>query len=329
MVLAGAEVLDTVVVVALHEGSVVAGKDGGEMLELEVLLERKNELDDELHLRPSVEHLLGVQTVVADTAVILGIVLAEVSEKQPSAAVTRLCIGDHFIEQLFADFLLGDGLAAHEFLELLDILITIVGDADTFPAVAAGTACLLIVALHALGDVVVDDKTDIRLVDAHAEGYGGDYHVDVLHQELVLVLRADLGIEPGVVRQGLDSVDLEELGHLLNLAAAQTVDNAGLAGMLADETDYVLVGIDLVADFVVEVGAVERRLVDHGLGNTEGLQDIALDFGGCSCREGDYRCTADRVHDGTDAAVLRTEVVAPFGDTVRFVHGIEGDLDSP
>ena len=213
---------------------------------------------------------------------------------------------------MLADLLFGDGLAAHELLELLDVFVAVVSDAKTLASVTACTAGLLVVTFDALGDVVVDDETDVGLVDTHAERDGGHYHVDVFHQELVLVLGTDLGVEPCVVRKGLDAVDLKELRHLLHLAAAQAVDYARLAGMLADEADYVLVGVDLVADFVVEVRAVERRLVDDRLGDSEGLEDVALHLGGGGGSKGYDRSPADSIHDGTDAAVLRPEVVSPF-----------------
>jgi hypothetical protein len=43
-------------------------------------------------------------------------------------------------------------------------------------AVAAGAADLLGQVLQALGQVVVDDLADVRLVDPHAKGNGGDDH---------------------------------------------------------------------------------------------------------------------------------------------------------
>ena len=129
-----------------------------------------------------------------------------------------------------------------------------------------------------------------------------------------------------MVREGLDAVDAQQLRHLLHLLAAQAVDDAGLAGILADELDEVLLGIHLVADLVVEVGAVERGLEDRRVGDAEVLEDVALHLGRGRGRERDDGRAADLVHQRADAAVFRTEIVSPFGNTVRLVHGVERDL---
>jgi hypothetical protein len=68
---------------------------------------------------------------------------------------------------------------------------------------------LLVVALQALGNVVVDHEAHVRLVDTHPEGDGGHDHVHLLHQELVLVLGALVGVHASMVGQGLDPVHVE------------------------------------------------------------------------------------------------------------------------
>ncbi len=68
-------------------------------------------------------------------------------------------------------------------------------------AVAPGAAGLLVVGLDALGQVQVGDEAHVRLVDAHAEGDGGDDDDAVLAQEALLVARAGLGRQAGVVGQ--------------------------------------------------------------------------------------------------------------------------------
>ena len=70
-----------------------------------------------------------------------------------------------------------------------------------------------------------------------------------------------------MVGEGLYPVEVEDFGYALHLFAAETVDDAALAGVVAYEADYVALGIPFVAHFVVQVGAVERRLehlcIDH------------------------------------------------------------------
>lgn len=51
----------------------------------------------------------------------------------------------------------------------LDVGVSVVQDAVRARAVAARAARLLVVALHGLGQAVVDHEAHVRLVDAHAE----------------------------------------------------------------------------------------------------------------------------------------------------------------
>ena len=169
----------------------------------------------------------------------------------------------------------------------------------------------------------MDDETDVRLVDSHAECYGSDNDVYLFHEELVLVLGPGLGIQAGMVRQRLDSVDGEYLRHFLHLLAAQTVDDARLSGILADETDDILLRLHLVADFVIQVGPIEGGLEHPGILDAEILEDIALDLGRCCGCEGYDGSRLNLFHDGTDFPVFRTEIVAPFGNTMGLIHGVE------
>ena len=145
----------------------------------------------------------------------------------------------------------------HELFQLLDILITVVGDAQALLTVASGTAGFLVIALDALGNIVMNHKTDVRFVYSHAKGDGGHNDVNFLHQELVLVFCAGFGIQAGVVRKGLDAIDGQHLGQFLHLFAAEAINDAGLAGVLADKTDNVLFRFHLIPYLIVQIGPVE------------------------------------------------------------------------
>ena len=130
-----------------------------------------------------------------------------------------------------------------------------------------------------------------------------------------------------MVGPGLDAVSLKQLGQLLDLLAAQAVDDAALALVLLDEADDVAVHVVLGPDFVVEVGPVERRAEHRRVAHAEVLLYVELHLGRGGGREGDQRCVAYFVDDGAYAAVLGPEVVAPLRDAVRLVDGVERNLD--
>ena len=327
MILAGPEKRQFVVLVGLDHGIGNARKDGGQVLQLEVFRQRLDELDDKGHVLPSVIALLGMQAVVARPAVVLGIILSEIVEQHLAPALAGLCIRHSLLQELLADFLLGHRLPLHELLQLLDILVAVIGDALAFLAVTAGTARLLIIAFDALGNVVVDDKANVRLVNAHAKSDGGHDDVNLFREEQVLVLGPGLCVQAGMIRTRLDAVDGEHLGQFLHLAAAEAVDDAALAGILADEADDILLGFHLVPYLIIEVGPIEGGLEYLGVLDAQVLENVALDLGRSGSREGNHRRRLNLVYDVADLAVFRAEVMAPLGNTVGFIHRIEGDFD--
>ena len=173
----------------------------------------------------------------------------------------------------------------------------------------------------------MDDEADVRLVNTHAEGDGGDNDVNLLRKEKVLVLRAGFGVQAGMVRTRLDTVDGQQLGHFLHLLAAEAVDDAALAGILTDEADDIFLRLHLVAHLIIKVGPIEGGLEHRGVLDAQVLEDIALHLGGGRSGKGDHRSRLNLVDDGAYLAVFRPEIMPPFGDTVRLVHGIERNLD--
>ena len=66
-------------------------------------------------------------------------------------------------------------------------------------AVAAGTAGLLEIRLRALGHPHVDDKTDVGLVNAHAECIGTDHDADISLLPGGLPFGSGAGVQAGMV----------------------------------------------------------------------------------------------------------------------------------
>ena len=163
------------------------------------------------------EFLLRMEAIVAILAVVLLHHLAEIMEQLFPPANRGFGIGDGFEEELLGDLLFGHAFPFQELLKLLNIVIAVKGDAIAFAVVASGPACFLVVALKAFGHVEMDHKPNIGFIDTHAKSDGGDDHIDLFHKELVLVLAPDLGLQPGMVGQGLDAVDVQRFGQLFDL----------------------------------------------------------------------------------------------------------------
>src|SRR5690606_39642738 len=102
--------------------------------------------------------------------------------------------------------------------------MTVEHQADAFHPVATCTTRYQVVAFQRLGYVVMNYKSDIRLVDAHTERNGGHHDVDFFIQKIILVFHPHVCIEPCMIRDGLEAVHVEQLGDLLDLLPAETVD---------------------------------------------------------------------------------------------------------
>ena len=323
---AGPEPFRLVMAVAFDQRRGLAHQHIDQVVGLELVADVAQGFEGHLQGRLGIDLRLRIAAVVAVAAVVLGIVLAEIVQQRLAAAHRTLGIGDRLQQQQLADLLFGDGLALHELLEFLNILIAVKGQAVTLAAVTAGAAGLLVVPLQRFGNVVVNDVAHVGLVDAHAESDRGDDHLDALHQEIVLVGSPRHGVHARMVGQRTDAVGDEQLGKLLDLLAAQAVNDAALALVLFDEADDVAVDVALGADLIVEVRPVERRFEDRGVGHAQVLLNIQLHLGRGRGREGDQRRGADLVDDRADAAVLGPEVVSPLRDAVRLVDGVERHL---
>ena len=327
MILAFPEQRNGVVLVRLDHRVGLSGEDHGQMLDLEVFRQGFDQPDHKTHFLPAVESGLGMDTVVAHAAVILRIILSEVIEQHLPAALAGLSVRHCLHQQLPANLLLRDRFSEHEFLKFLDVLVAVICDAVRQLAISSGAAGLLVISLNALGNVVVDHETDVRLVDTHSEGNRGDDDVHIFHQETVLVFRSRLGIQSRMVGKGAYPIDGQETGSLFHLLPAKTVDNPGLARMLLDIANDVFLGVHLVPHFIVEVRPVEGGLEHCGVHYTEILLDVALDLRGRRRGQGYHGRFTDRLDHIPYAAVLRAEIMSPFGDTMGLINSVKGYFD--
>jgi hypothetical protein len=160
--------------------------------------------------------------------------LPEVGEQVLPSARDRLAEGEHRVEVL-AESLLVRALARRlvdEAALLHDVAEAVRHPRDRGLAVAPRAAGLLVVALDRLRQVDVRDEAHVGLVDAHAERDRRDHDDAVFTEEARLVAGAHPGIQPRVIRQGVDALRAQILGRLLDRLAAERVDDArrGAAG---------------------------------------------------------------------------------------------------
>ena len=270
-------------------------------------------------------------TVAAFLAALPRRMLAEISQDIMAQAVIAFAVADHGVEQAKFDGLLlrvVDGLLDEE---LLDHDVLAAEEEDTFPrrAVAAGPARFLIVAFDVLGHLVVDDVADVALVDAHAEGIGGDDDLYLVVRKGVLHGPAHVITETGMVMTGFDAAPRQFLIDPVYFLARRRIDDAAVFLMLLDVGQGKVELAVRADDAEIEVRPVEAADKDAFLLQAQEVHHILLDLFRRRRRESPddrpLRQGRDPVLDGT---VAGPEIVAPLGDAVRFIDDEHGNIDA-
>ena len=164
-------------------------------------------------------------------------------------------------------------------------------------------------------------EAHVGLVDAHAKGDGGDDDRRFVVGEAALVGGARGRVQPGVVGQGVPAVGDELLRQRVHRLAGHAVDDARLVAVVLQEGQCLPQAIHPRRHVQEEVLAVEAG-DEHGrVGDAQRVADVGPYALGGRGRD----CQADRAgeappHRG-QLAILRPEVMTPFGDAVGLVNG--------
>ena len=272
-----------------------------------------------------VEGLLGVEAVVAAAAVFVGKRFAEVGEQRAAAAVARLGIVHHLLQQIPGNTLL---LLVGLFLDETELLgdVRCIEQQHTLrrQTVAPGPAGLLIVALDVFRQVVMNHKTHVRFVDAHTKRNRGADDLNLVADECLLIFGARRGIEPGVVGGTAQALLGEPLGQTLGGIPARAVNDAALAVVPLGYVQNLVQGLAASDHPVGEVAAIETGDETTRIAKLQLRDDVlphAIGGGGSQCH---HRCLRKTAAQCGDLPVLRAKVVAPLADAVCLV-----DSDQP
>ena len=286
---------------------------------------------------------------------VCGVVFAEIARHVAVQAFGGAAVADHAVEQLpfgpAYQVLFGRGEAfvgaAHveQPAPCDDVRLVPQQRATAWLAVAARTAGLLIVRFDAFGHVVVDHKTHIRLVDAHAERVRGHHNRCAVGHEITLRLFAHGRGHAAVVghrhvarrtaraarRAQLRHERVERLCECLGLFACGAVHDARFVRMLGHVIrDPVRFLARVEFEHVeIQVRAVEARDEHERVAQAQQLHDVAAHAfgrGGGERRHGG--AVGQRGDEFADAQIRRAEVLAPLRNTVRFVHRDQRDVSA-
>ncbi len=150
-----------------------------------------------------------ISAIVALTTILIRILFSEIAHQQFSTANTGFGKGNGFTDQLRTHFAFAEWFIPHQVFEFADVFVRIIKHTFSFESVTTGPPGFLIIVLDRFGNVVVNHKTDIRLVNAHPEGDGGTDHLYVFTQELILTFGTEFAVQSGVIRHCLDAIGFE------------------------------------------------------------------------------------------------------------------------
>ena len=117
-------------------------------------------------------------------------------------------------------------LVLHELFKLLNILVPVESYTLPLSSVSSCPAGLLVIALEAFRNIIMNDIPDIGFVYAHAKSNGCNNHINLFHEKTVLVSRPCGRIHTGVIGKRFYTVNNQGLCKFFNLFTAKTVNNS-------------------------------------------------------------------------------------------------------
>ena len=159
----------------------------------------------------------------------------------------------------------------------------------------------------------------IRFVDTHTKGDGRHHHDAVFFQKTLLVGGAHGCIQPRVVGQCTNAVGDEECGGFLNFLARETINNAGVAIVIAQEFKQLFTRLVFLHHPVADIRPIKTcHKLARGLKRQTFDNFFARGSIGC-CGERDTRHIGKAFVQHRKLAILRAEIVPPLRHAVGFV----------
>ena len=194
-------------------------------------------------------------------------------------------------------------------------------------AVAARAAGFLVVGLEVARHLVVHDEAHVGLVDAHAEGVGGDHHAAVAAHERVLAGVALQRRHAAVIARDRFAGGAQPVVHLLAALHRRGVDDAAAVRVrqrLAQPIELLFLAGGL-HDLEAQVRPVDAGVDDVHARPPELLADVLDHVGDRGGGEREHRRIAELLQRIADLQEGGPEVVAPLRDAVRLVHHEQRD----
>ena len=269
----------------------------------------------------SVILLPGLQTVVAGPAVLVRPFLPQILQHELAPAPRPVAQRYHLLQTLPGAF---------PFLRILDlsdkvflprfVAIGIIKHALARQPVAPRPPGFLIVALDALGQIVMHHQPHIRLVDPHPESDGRRHDRRPVADEPILHPPPLRRLQPRMVRLRPQPPLRQRLRHLLRRLARAAIDDRRIPPPRPQQRQQPRKPPFLRHNAVGKVGAVETGYEHPRIIQPQLRQNIRPHPFRRRRRQSDHRRPRRHPPQTRQLPVSRTEFMPPFGNAMRLVN---------
>ena len=188
-------------------------------------------------------------------------------------------------------------------------------------AVAARAARFLVVLLDRFRQRKVNDGADSSLVDAQAKRNGADQHADFIRHPALLVTAASVGVHLAVIGDGGNSLLGQKIDGLLDFADGRRINNH-VAVRISSERAQQKVVLGPRVHFlhhVPQIWPVETGDALMRIAQAELVHDVVPHAPRGAGGKRSNGMVGEMLPQTAQLPVFRTELVAPFGNAVRFI----------
>ena len=194
-------------------------------------------------------------------------------------------------------------------------------------SISPGTSGLLIVILHALGHIVVDDISDVGFIDAHTKSIRGHDHRKSVIDKVLLAFLSGLRVHSRMVFYYRNPSLPQKFIHFVHIFPCGTIDDSTLLRVVFYIFHNKIVFLPDVLDPIIQVLPVKSRHHELRILQAQHTDNNLLDF----FRSRGRKCTENRpalqsVHKINDLQIAGAEILSPLGNTMRLIHRDHGNL---
>ena len=188
-------------------------------------------------------------------------------------------------------------------------------------SIPSGTADLLVITFNALGQIIMQNKSDIGFIDSHSKGDGRHNDLNIFADKVFLVPPALDIREPGMIGFYGKACFGQGFCEIIHLFSSQAVNDPRLIGELFDEFGGLQDRICFWRNLEEKIYSVEAGNKGVAGFKIETDLNILLNPRGSRCGQGYTNGLGELLSNFNELTVLRPEIMPPFRDAVSFIDG--------